>query len=231
MDSGEQNKQKKTLFSIRAVAFDLDETLFSRRKSFQSLLLDWVGDQVDELSLVEIIKKDEHGYFPRDAFFEWLAGFINSEKTGETLKAEFMDKFPDHIRLQSRNSDLLSELEKRGYSLALLSNGSSKLQRKKLKATGLEKYFPQDRIFISGELNADKPDPSVFLTLAKSLGYKPSEILYVGDHWENDVKGSEYIGMKSAWVSLGRDIPSGQNNKVLVIDDLYELLAHLPCNV
>jgi HAD superfamily hydrolase (TIGR01509 family) len=46
----------------------------------------------------------------------------------------------------------------------------------------------------SFEVGAEKPDPAIFLSAAKSLGVKPGETMMVGDH-EVD-RGAERAGMR-----------------------------------
>ena len=46
-----------------------------------------------------------------------------------------------------------------------------------------------------------KPSEEGYLTVMKTLGLKPDEILYVGDRWEVEVEPAKKLGMKTALVS------------------------------
>jgi HAD superfamily hydrolase (TIGR01549 family) len=63
--------------------------------------------------------------------------------------------------------------------LAVVTNGTSDLQRTKLKVSGLDPRF--DAIVISAELGFGKPDPRIFEMTLKQIGVEPQECLMVGD--------------------------------------------------
>lgn len=215
-------KPRKPFFgSIRGIAFDLDDTLFSRSSALESFL-----KSLKTKDLRKIISKDQGGYGNRDEFFSWLAGNLQLSMDGPELHRKFIAEFSKHIPLQKKNRVILEELRNRGYRLALLSNGGSTLQRSKLKATGLFDQFESERILISGEIEGDKPNGIVFRKLADRMELPPSEILYVGDHLENDVHGSREAGLNAAWLKNHRDNLAQIPDEVLVIDELAGLLAH-----
>jgi len=89
--------------------------------------------------------------------------------------------------------------------LALLTNGPSDIQRRKLALTGLEDCF--DSVIISGELGIGKPDVRVFQHAAEALEVPPSEIVMIGDSWERDVIGAVNAGMSAVWLSSARPTP------------------------
>jgi FMN hydrolase / 5-amino-6-(5-phospho-D-ribitylamino)uracil phosphatase len=50
-----------------------------------------------------------------------------------------------------------------------------------------------------GNTNYRKPDPRIFWQAAKALGCAPMELLHVGDSWEVDVLGALQAGCQAAW--------------------------------
>ena len=55
-------------------------------------------------------------------------------------------------------------------------------------------------MIISGETAYEKPDARIFQLMARSLGVKTNEMLYIGDHPLNDVEGSRKAGCIPVWV-------------------------------
>ena len=87
----------------------------------------------------------------------------------------------------------------RATPTALVTNGLSTIQRRKILKFRLDRHFPV--IFVAGEFGASKPDPSILLAAAAALGAPPAACLMVGDSPERDVAGARAAGMKAAWVN------------------------------
>jgi putative hydrolase of the HAD superfamily len=218
--------QKSLIFSphsIKGIAFDLDDTLFSRSAAVTSWLHTLGISAFDKISL-----RDQNGDSQREIFFDWLSAHLHLSTTGQALHQRFITELPHHILPQTSHLETLRILQTRGYQLALLSNGGSTLQRAKLKATGLTEIFAPNNILISGELTGDKPDESVFQELTSRMNLAPHKILFVGDHPENDIAGSHRLGMSSAWIKNDRKTPLNFPSDVLIIDELTDLLPHFP---
>jgi FMN phosphatase YigB (HAD superfamily) len=73
-----------------------------------------------------------------------------------------------------------------------------------------------------------KPHGDIFYQACNLAGYAPSECLYVGDRYVEDVVGPTGIGMHSILkIKAGRDYPEDMPDKLRRIDNLIELLDHL----
>jgi putative hydrolase of the HAD superfamily len=59
-------------------------------------------------------------------------------------------------------------------------------------------------VLCSEVIGSLKPDPLPFTELARTMGYSPGEMLYVGNSFRYDVLGAQKTGMKAAWVVSGR---------------------------
>ena len=96
----------------------------------------------------------------------------------------------------------------RGRRLGILTNGPPRVQRGKLAATGLEKYF--DAIVISGEVGVGKPDARVFEIALARLGAAARATVMVGDSLRRDIAGARNAGLRSVWVNrYGKDRTDG----------------------
>ena len=87
--------------------------------------------------------------------------------------------------------DVLEQLRER-FQLAVISNFDGRL-RFILQNLGISKYF--DRVFISSELGADKPDPEIFRRALKLMHLNANEVLHVGDDAERDWKAAKEAGL------------------------------------
>lgn len=50
-----------------------------------------------------------------------------------------------------------------------------------LELTGLRRYFPDDHVFSSYEINSWKPDPGIFLHAAKEMGFRQDNTAVIED--------------------------------------------------
>jgi putative hydrolase of the HAD superfamily len=88
---------------------------------------------------------------------------------------------------------------RRSCRLGIVTNGAPALQREKLAASGLAKYF--DAVVISGEVGAGKPDPRIFSHALSLLGARAAETALVGDSLERDVAGARGAGLYAVWLN------------------------------
>jgi putative hydrolase of the HAD superfamily len=96
--------------------------------------------------------------------------------------------------------ELLRELRAAGVRTALLTNGPSWMQRRKVDLLGLEAEL--DAIGISEELGAAKPDPAAFAATLELIDSSAEETVMVGDHLDWDVRGALDAGMRGAvWIA------------------------------
>lgn len=89
--------------------------------------------------------------------------------------------------------------------------------------------LPVDHIATSGEWGVAKPDPRFFERVIELAPGLPNEIVYVGDHRDNDVLPAKAAGLRTAlirrgpWGYLWADDPMTQQHADWVISSLDEL--------
>ena len=106
----------------------------------------------------------------------------------------------DRARFVENAVELLRELRAAGVRTALLTNGPSWMQRRKVDLLGLEAEL--DAIGISEELGAAKPDPAAFAATLQLIDTPAEETVMVGDHLDWDVRGALDAGMRGAvWIA------------------------------
>ena len=97
--------------------------------------------------------------------------------------------------------ELLRELKRRGYRLALVADGRPGTYRNVLLHYGLYDLF--DAHTISEEVGVEKPDAGMFHDAMRRLGIGPEgygRVVMLGNNLERDVKGANQVGMISVWL-------------------------------
>ena len=94
--------------------------------------------------------------------------------------------------------EILEKLYKK-YSLVLVTNGITDVQRGRVRATDTEKYFKA--IVISEEVGVAKPDPTFFRIASERSGNPAKEkILMIGDSMTSDIPGAMNFGIDSCLI-------------------------------
>ncbi|XP_038905682.1 haloacid dehalogenase-like hydrolase domain-containing protein 3 [Benincasa hispida] len=94
-------------------------------------------------------------------------------------------------------------LRQAGVKIAVVSNFDTRL-RPLLRALNCDHWF--DAVAVSAEVEAEKPNPTIFLKACELLGVSPEDALHVGDDRRNDIWGARDAGC-DAWL-WGSDVHS-----------------------
>ncbi|GFP80822.1 haloacid dehalogenase-like hydrolase domain-containing protein 3 [Phtheirospermum japonicum] len=94
-------------------------------------------------------------------------------------------------------------LRKAGVKVAIVSNFDTRL-RPLLRALKCDHWF--DAVAVSAEVEAEKPNPMIFLKACEYLGVQPEDAVHVGDDRRNDIWGARDAGC-DAWL-WGSDVKS-----------------------
>ncbi|MCL2094088.1 MAG: HAD family hydrolase [Treponema sp.] len=100
-----------------------------------------------------------------------------------------------HIRLFPHVRETLGALKNRGCKLGLLSDFPPEQKLLNLGLGGL-----WDAVLSSEWTGSLKPAPAPFLELARRMGSRPDDLLYVGNSVSYDVAGARNAGMKTALI-------------------------------
>lgn len=96
--------------------------------------------------------------------------------------------------------ELLARLRPR-TKLAIITNGVSGLQRKKLNGSGLLHWF--DVVAVSGEVGVGKPEKEIFEWVTTQLDVPRGRCAMIGDNPDRDIQGGINAGMATAWIDRG----------------------------
>ena len=199
---------------LRAVLFDIDDTLFSttdfarraRANAVRAMLAAGL-DLPEELvlrELDEVIAEFSSNY---DHHFDKLlqrlrppglarcsrslilaAGVAGYHDTKFRELAPFPDVVP-----------LLTFLREAGLITGVITHGWSIKQAEKIVRLGLMPLLDPTAIFISDDIGISKPNPKLYQAALRDLGLRPEEVMYVGDNPEHDVAPPQSIGMVAVW--------------------------------
>ena len=201
---------------IKAVLWDLDDTLYSRveaaRLTFRKMLRDlFYKDRSDEFYVEAadlMISKRARNAMINDEVFASLLDAFPTDKPFD--KSAAVDYYFNHIAENAvpfpEPISVIKALRERGIKNAIVTNISEQRlcsQRAKINALGIAPLF--DAIVYSGEIGVHKPDPRIFEYAASLLGVMPSECLFVGDDPTSDVAGALAAGMEVVWVDRYED--------------------------
>ena len=182
-----------------AIVFDLDDTLYAERdyvfSGFRAVAV-WgercLGFPSDQI-YAELVERFEHGS-RRNTFDDWLA-------SRGLPPDEYVDKMVQVYRRHEPVlppfpgvTGLLDRLVGR-CRLGLVSDGWLAVQRRKLTALGLERYF--GAVVFSDEWGraAWKPSPRPFEIAMERLAARPAQSVYVADNPQKDFLGARRAGM------------------------------------
>jgi len=114
-----------------------------------------------------------------------------------------------------------------GINWGVVTNGDQ-FQLQKVETTGVEGRVPF--VLASKLFGVNKPAPGVFMEAVRLLdipGIETNEILFVGDNPYTDIIGAHGVGMKTAWIRMGRDSPGDAPHPGFIVDHVEELKVHL----
>lgn len=211
---------------IQAVLFDFDGTLLDRDASVKKFienqyerLGNYLGHISKEKYMTRFIELDYRGYVWKDKVYQQLVEEFEIVGIGwENLLGDYITEFKHHCVPFPNLKSMLEELKTDGFALGMITNGFGQFQMDNIRALGIEKYF--DAILVSETEGMKKPDPAIFKRALKRLNKEPRESVFVGDHPENDVKASQYVGMRGIWK---KDVQWDAFETDYAVEDLGEL--------
>ena len=185
--------------------FDLDDTLYSKKKVFLDTLKEIYPNHSFNESSYEIYQEKsdeafelfsqgkislEENHFSRVQNTLTTLGFPSSSKETLTFKKQYQFMM-NHIKLDKDWFSFFDYLSPKA-NLVLLTNGPTDHQLKKIHSLNLYKWFTSERIFISEDTGVKKPDHEAFINVEKLFSNtSPSKFWMIGDDLHNDIFGAK----------------------------------------
>jgi len=209
----------RRLGAVRAISFDLDDTLYDNRpviehaeqwmvahmrdRYLETAMYDrsWWHRLKLELQRQQPALVDDVSLCRRVLLQRGLMdGGMNeamARQEAESVFAQFLE-VRSQIAVPDTTRRILSALAQK-YPLVVITNGNVLLER-----LGLEGQF--QHVLKAGGGFRMKPAPDLFTDMARRLQLAPQQILHVGDDVTTDVAGAVRNGYRSAWLNdVGQD--------------------------
>lgn len=216
----------RRLTEVKAISFDLDDTLYSNKPVMQAIEIKMIA-YFSKLPLLQKYTTSQKilfdtqfwSQFRRQAILKkpdlvhdvvqvrlvtYRLGFVSLGLAKDIAQQQAQAALDHFISLRSNftvpkeSEKLLADLSQQ-YPLIAISNGNVDT-----KTLGISQYF-QDIYHAGwqadGRLLKQKPVTDMFTLACRHLALKPSQILHVGDCGRADIQGALRAGCQAAWLS------------------------------
>jgi HAD superfamily hydrolase (TIGR01549 family) len=190
-----------SLDGVRAVVFDLDDTLINHKQ--------WIFEKLEAVAaqhaarlpaaptfLAAAMRQVEEGN--RANLFDTLAAeFGLSREVWQDLIDTFRAATPQRDCVYADVIPTLERLRRSGLRLGLLTDNPPASQQRKLVVGGLLEMF--DAVVFARNYGSEKPNRLAFETAAQQLQVECSQAVMVGDNLYRDVLGALTAGYRHAF--------------------------------
>lgn len=232
---------------MRAVLFDLDDTLFDHRHCSRTALEGVHGGHEDfrRMSFVEFERA--HGALLEELHHDVMLGRVHVDdarverfrrlflRAGVTpaddvvreTAARYRQCYVDARRAVTGAAALLARVRERA-AVAVVSNNIRSEQQEKLEQCGLVSFI--DALIVSADVGVSKPDPAIFAAALDLVGCAPEEAVMFGDSWAADIRGARGAGIGAIWFNqFGARRPEPAEDVVEVrslepVDDVVDVI-------
>ncbi len=131
--------------------------------------------------------------------FRVLFDELGIESDSRQTALSYMEHLSEGHYFLPGAEEALASLSKK-YRLFLASNGTARVQEKRLQSAGIGKYF--QAVFISQTIGVNKPNKGFFdYCFASIPGFDPGMAMIVGDSPSSDILGGINAGIATCWVN------------------------------
>ena len=209
----------------KAVLFDVDDTLYDQTKPFVNAYEEFFGSRYDvEAEVIfpvtrkysdqvysramagDITMEELYAYRVQKAFEEFGVEISREEALAFQ---EVYGRCQKQIGMTGRMKQILSFCSGKA-DLGIITNGPSGHQWNKVKSLEADRWIPEENVFISAEVGAEKPRREIFDCAERKMKLEDAEVYFVGDSYECDMAGAMNAGWHGIWMNRrGRRIPEG----------------------
>ncbi|MCQ1535843.1 HAD family hydrolase [Methanosarcina sp. KYL-1] len=201
---------KKLALPLKAVLFDMDNTLFDfiaaklvACREVLACLEAEGGEKVgSSAELFNYFLRGVHGFEDYENILDYMQDSRLFTVQGYRQCCEIYEREKlENIELYPGVRDTLEELKKLDLKLAIITDADRAHARARLARVGLLSSF--DLLVAFDMTGAKKPDPAPFLFALRALGVRPEETLVVGDSIRRDMTPARQLGLNTAYAAYG----------------------------
>ncbi|MEV5982820.1 HAD family hydrolase [Streptomyces sp. NPDC052114] len=208
----------------RLVLFDLDGTLADRQAALSDALTRLcqtrsLTPDAEQWLRIELADRANAAAFTR------LREAFDLAVPAAQLWQEYVGLMAAAVTCRPEVLEGLARLRAAAWTIGVITNGASDIQRAKLAGTGLANLV--DGVAASGDLEIRKPDLRLFQLAASRCGVSLANGGWmVGDNPAGDVGGGHQAGLRTIWLR-GRPWPNGLPAANHVVDDVTDAITIL----
>ena len=198
---------------IKAVFFDIDDTLYSYTKAHEPALKAMKDYALREFGLEgveydgyvrqaqavvkERVGRDCSTLHNRLIRFQCMLEILKKPlfPHAEAMGRLYWETLIRNMEEEPGAGELLKALKGRGYYVGIGTNMTAGVQFEKISRLGFGQWV--DGMVTSEEAGVQKPDRKLFLLCAEKAGAAPEECVFVGDSLKKDVLGARAAGMEA----------------------------------
>ena len=207
-----------TLFDVNSAAEKCKDKIGLKWEEFANF---WRITQLEYTWLRSLMKRHKDFWkITEDSLEKSMQVFkIDPKMKGELLNLyKILSTYPEA-------NNVLSNLKKKGFKLAILSNGTPDLLNELVKSNNLVGIF--DDLFSIEEVKIYKPDSKVYDLPIKKYEIKKNEVAFLSANtW--DVSGAGNYGYNAIWVNRNNNIfdylDYKPNNQIKSLTELTSLI-------
>lgn len=216
--------------SIKAVLFDMDETLIEHQVTGLKLVQSTYRafeehfDHTKEDAFVRMVWRKANDLWQM-MFDGVITGdvarpytFINALRAlgeDDSIAPQMLFKFEkgliDSTVLALGALEVLDVLHEAGVRTAIVTNGYTTMQTRKLEYHGLTDHV--DFVLVSEAVGSHKPDREIFQEALRQANAAAAETVFVGDNLNADIYGAQSVGMLDVLID-----PKGERRERLKED-------------
>lgn len=221
---------------MQALFFDIDDTLYNQVEPYAKAFAAVFGGRIS-LDISDLFRKSRR--HSDISYQEMLAGRMSQEEMFiyriQKALAEFgymadtdsclafqrcYEACQRQIQVPPATRCLMDHCIQSGIRLGVITNGAHEHQMEKVWTMQLTRWIPTERILISEDCEAAKPDRRIFRQAEKLADVPAEDCCYVGDSWKNDIVGSKQAGWKAIWLNRhSLPLPQDHVADAVVTDD------------
>lgn len=222
------------------ILFDADETLYdfkkSEREAFKNTMIKFniKYDEAYHLKIYQEIntllwKEFEQGLITQEKLkverFKRLSDKLKISFDETNFAKLYMEHLADASFLYDDSMELIETLNK-SFRLAIVTNGLTLVQDKRIRKSVISKFF--ETIVISEEILISKPNPKIFEHTLNNINFfDKNKVLIVGDSLSSDIQGGINFGIDTCWYNPNKVINETSIKPTYEVSNFDELKSLL----